>query len=159
MHRLSPMPMRAGAAPTVSDEGPQRQLDQQSPPEIWGRLVHDALALPGVVEGHSAVSPVGSRAFLLADLVEAPSPERSLAPPEDRLEPAHVHGVGDTSLHLVLPPRRGTEIVAAGWGIPHAYGDYGTEWFVYGPRNERELAFVLELIREALDFARVGTSG
>lgn len=61
---------REGPRPTVSTNGPQRQLDQQSPPAVWG-------------------------------------------------EPVHLHGVDDTSVHLVLPPERGRELVELGWAEPH----------------------------------------
>jgi len=81
------------------------------------------------------------------------SPETSLAPGQ-RLEPVHLHGLHDTSLHLCLPASRGAELIAAGWAEPHQYGDYGTELLVYGPRNDDELAVVLGFIQESLAFAR-----
>jgi hypothetical protein len=59
----APLPNRAGPPPAVSTSGPQRQLDQRTPPELWGRLLFEALCLPGVVEGRSAVSPVDSLEF------------------------------------------------------------------------------------------------
>jgi heme-degrading monooxygenase HmoA len=39
---------RAGSRPEASTEGPHRQLTQQSPSTVWGRLVARAFALPGV---------------------------------------------------------------------------------------------------------------
>lgn len=144
---------RAGQRPEVSSEGPQRQLSQRSTPELWGLLVSRAFALPGVVEGHSQVSPVSSRAvFFEPDLPER-APETSLAPGQ-RLEPVHLHGVHDTSIHLCLPRDRAIALVDLGWGQPHAYGDYGTELLVYGPRDEDELEAVLSIIAESLEFAR-----
>lgn len=143
---------RVGRAPALSTEGPQRQLDQQSPPEIWGRLVAGVFELPGVEEGHSQVSPASSRAVFLADRVQQASPERSLAP-GGRLEPVHLHGVGDTSIHLVLPPARGADLVRLGWAVPHEYGDFGIEFLVYGPRDDKELGVVIDIVRESLLFA------
>jgi hypothetical protein len=147
--------LRAGDRPAVSNTGPQTQLTQQSPPELWGRLVARIFVLPGVEEGHSQVSPPSSRAVFLRELREERVPETSLAPGQ-RLEPAHLHGVADTSIHLCLPRERGQELVALGWAEPHQYGDFGTEWFVYGPRDDAELEVVLGLVGESLAFARGG---
>ncbi|WP_348004211.1 hypothetical protein [Pseudolysinimonas sp.] len=143
---------RSGNGPTLSREGPQRQLDQQSPPEFWGRLVAAVFELPGVEEGHSQVSPASSRAVFLTQRIEELSPERSLAP-GDRLEPVHLHGVHDTSVHLVLPSERGAELVQLGWAVPHQYAEFGTEFLIYGPRDEAELGIVIDIIRESLSFA------
>ncbi len=145
--------LRAGERPEVSVSGPQTQLSQRSSPEVWGRLVAAALALPGVVEGHGQVSPASTRALFLAERAEERTPETSLAPGQ-RLEPVHLHGVEDTSIHLCLPSARGQELLALGWAEPHQFGDYGTEFFVYGPRDDNELQVVLGLIAESLAFAR-----
>jgi hypothetical protein len=109
--------------------------------------------MPGVVEGHSQVSPASSRAVFLLDMETERAPETSLAP-GNRLEPVHLHGVGDTSLHLCLPAERGQQLMALGWAEPHQYGDFGTEFLVYAPRNEDELDIVLSIIEESLAFAR-----
>jgi hypothetical protein len=145
---------RSGTSPDLSTEGPQRQLTQRSSPELWGRLVFEATNLPGVIEGHSAVSPASSRALFLSELRDAVNPETSLATPADRLEPVHLHGVDDTSIHLCLPRDRAVELLAAGWAVPHQYGDFGTELLVFGPRDNGELVVVLGFIGESLDFAR-----
>ncbi|MEY9909648.1 hypothetical protein ABIA35_005887 [Catenulispora sp. MAP12-49] len=106
-----------------------------------------------MVEGHSQVSPADSRAVFLADQPAERSPETSLAPGK-RLEPVHVHGVTDTSVHLVLPAGRGARLVELGWAEPHQFGDFGTEYMAYGPRTEAEVAIVLSIIQESLAFAR-----
>lgn len=143
---------RCGERPTTSDEGPHRQLDQRSSPALWGELVARVFALPGVVEGHSQVSPASSRAvFLVGQAVEL-SPETSLAPGR-RLEPVHLHGVDDTSVHLALPAERGGRLVELGWGEPHQYADFGTEFMVYGPRSEDEIDIVVSFVEESLAFA------
>ncbi|WP_022924542.1 luciferase family protein [Serinicoccus marinus] len=144
---------RVGARPATSSEGPHRQLDQQAPPAIWGELVAQVFTLEGVVEGISQVSPVSSRAVYLVDLDEEAGPGRSLAP-GGRLEPVHLHGVQDTSAHLVLPMARGEELVRLGWAEPHQYADFGTEFLVFGPRDSDELGTVLSIIEESLAFAR-----
>ncbi|MBR7832961.1 hypothetical protein KDL01_06790 [Actinospica durhamensis] len=144
---------RPGPRPATSDQGPHRQIEQNATPALWGELVARTFALPGVVEGHSQVSPADSRAVFLADLSVERSPETSLAPGE-RLEPVHLHGVSDTSVHLVLPAERGARLRELGWAEPHQFGDFGTEFMVYGPRTEDEVAIVLSIIQESLAFAR-----
>lgn len=146
---------RAGARPTTSDDGPHRQLDQQAPPALWGELVARVFALQGVVEGVSQVSPASSRAVYLVDVEGEGAPQTSLATGQ-RLEPVHLHGVDDTSVHLVLPPDRGEDLVRLGWAEPHAYAEHDTEFMVYGPRDADEVAKVLSVIEESLAFARAG---
>jgi hypothetical protein len=144
---------RSGARPRTSDQGPHRQLDQQASPALWGEMVARTFGLPGVVEGHSQVSPPDSRAVFLADQPGERAPETSLAPGR-RLEPVHLHGVTDTSVHLVLPVERGARLVELGWAEPHQFADFGTEFMVYGPRTQDEVAIVLSIIQESLRFAR-----
>ncbi len=62
----------------------------------------------------------------------------------------------DTTLHLVLPPDRGVELVRLGWAEPHQYADFGTEFMVYGPRDSGELEAIVSFIEESLVFARSG---
>ncbi|MEP6482010.1 MAG: hypothetical protein ABJA94_08400 [Rhodoglobus sp.] len=145
---------RTGTEPELSTDGPQRQLTQQSSPEVWGRLVFEATRLPGVIEGHSAVSPASSRALFLSEFRDVTIPGTSLAGGDDRLEPVHLHGVDDTSIHLCLPRERAATVIAAGWAEPHQYGDFGTELLVFGPRDSAELELIVGFIRESLDFAR-----
>lgn len=149
----TPIGPRPGARPTLSTTGPQRQLDQQAPPALWGELLAAVFALPGLVEGHSAVSPASTRAVFVDGVERAPRPERSLAPPEARFEPAHLHGLTDTSVHLVLPPERGRQLESLGWAVPHQYEEWGTEYLVYGPRDEDELLIIVAIIRESIAWA------
>lgn len=144
---------RPGDRPRTSDDGPHRQLDQRATPALWGELLARVFALDDVVEGHSQVSPSSSRAVFLADRREERAPETSLAPGM-RLEPVHLHGVDDTSVHLTLPPERGSALVELGWAEPHQYAEFDTEFMVYGPRDEAELADVLSVVAESLAFAR-----
>jgi hypothetical protein len=144
---------RAGERPQTSDEGPHRQVTQKSSPAMWGELVARVFAIDGVVEGHSQVSPKSSRAVFLADLEQERAAETNLAPGR-RLEPIHLHGVTDTSVHLVLPHERGEELVALGWAEPHQYEDFGTEYMIYGPRDAAEVDDVVSVIEESIAFAR-----
>jgi luciferase-like monooxygenase len=151
---MSDLPVRLGVRPKTSASGPHRQKSQQSPPSLWGRTVSAVLSLPDVVEGHSAVSPAGTRAVFLEDQLVPRSHVTSLAPPSERLEPVHIHSVFDTSLHLCLPVERAREVCAQGWGEPHKYADHETEIMVYGPRDREELATVIDLVKESIAFAR-----
>ncbi len=128
-------------------------MSDKAPPEMWGRLVAEVFELDGVVEAHSQVSPASTRAVLLRDQAIERSPETSLAPGQ-KLEPVHLHGVDDTSLHLCLPQPRGQLLVDLGWAEPHQFGDFGTEFLVYGPRSPEELAVVLSIVEESIEFAR-----
>jgi hypothetical protein len=144
---------RPGTRPATSDQGPHRQLDQKASPALWGELVAQTFALPDVIEAHSQVSPVDSRAVFLADQPVERAPETSLAPGK-HLEPVHLHGVRDTSVHLVLPADRGARLVELGWAEPHQFADFGTEFMIYAPRTEAEIAIVLSIIQESIAFAR-----
>lgn len=145
--------VRDGPRPETSTDGPHRQLSQQSTPALWGRLVARTFGLPLVVEGHSSVSPASSRAVLFAAGLELLVPETSLAPRGNPVEPVHLHGVDDTSIHLCLPPDRAALSCSRGWGEPHQYAEFGTEIMVYGPRDEPELEFVVGLIAESVQWA------
>jgi hypothetical protein len=90
--------------------------------------------------------------FLVDQEIER-APETSLAPGR-RLEPVHLHGYEDMSVHLCLPAERGRELTQLGWAEPHQFEEFGTEYMVYGPRSSEELAVVLSLIQESLRFAR-----
>jgi len=59
----------------------------------------------------------------------------------------------------VLPAGRGARLVELGWAEPHRFAGFGTEFTVYGPRTEGEVATVLSIIQESLAFARSDRSG
>lgn len=144
---------RLGDKPQTSTNGPHSQLTQQSSHLIWETLVERSLAIPHVIAGFSAVSPRTSIALLFDDLIDIANPMTSLSP-NPPLEPIHIHGPHDTSIHLCLPPERALEVCELGWGEPHQFTDFGTEIMVYGPRNKSELKIVLKFISEGLSYAR-----
>ena len=109
------------------------------------------MTIDHVSEGRSSISMADSRALLLPELAREHG-EWSLAT-SGSIEPAHVHGVTDTSVHLCLPVERAREVCATGWGEPHPYADYETQMMVYAPRDAGELNVVLGLIRESVAFA------
>jgi hypothetical protein len=92
----------------------------------------------------------------LVDRLEERSPETSLAPGK-RLEPVHLHGVADSSLHACLPAERGKHLSELGWAEPHQYEDFGTEFMIYAPRTSAELDIVVSFIEESISFARGGS--
>ena len=145
-------PRREGSRPTTSTEGPHRQVDQNASPELWGRLIASVFSLPGTQEGRSQVSPISSRAVFLLDQETELGPGTSLAPGQ-RLEPVHLHGFDDTSVHLCLPTDRGRELTELGWAEPHQFEEFGTEYMAYGPRSSEELDVVVSLVRESIAFA------
>ena len=145
---------RLGDRPRTSTEVPHRQLNQHATPRLWNALAEAVFALPGVVEGQSFVGTSSSRAVFLEDLLEPRSANTSLAPITERLEPVHLHGIEDTSLHLCLPADRAHEVCIFGWGEPHRFGRRPTDIMVYGPRDLEEVEVVLGLVRESLAFAR-----
>lgn len=148
------LPCRTGPKPQTSIEGSQSQLTENSSPELWGRLMHLAITEHNVVEGISSVSLQSSRAIFFRDLRKTVVPWTSLAPAEKRLEPVHIHGVHDTSIHLCMTTDRAQELVALGWGVMRPHSDFDTAILVYGPRDEKELQIVLGFIRESLTVAR-----
>lgn len=141
---------RTGDRPSTSNEGPHRQLDQNSPPQVWGLLASRLFSIPGVSEGHSSVSLATSRALLLDD-DDANGPEEAFL---GGTEFAHLHDVFDTSLHLCLPIDRAREICDLGWGEPHGYAEQGTEIMIFGPRGDDEIEIILAIVEESLAFAR-----
>ncbi|WP_405062403.1 DUF5519 family protein [Kribbella sp. NBC_01505] len=148
---------RSGTRPATSSTGPHSQLDQNASPELWGRLNYEVFQLPGVVEGHSQASLVSSRAVLLEGLLDAHVPDANLAGGAP-LEPAHLHGATDTSVHLCLPAPRAAEVCELGWGEPHGYAGHDTEIMVYGPRTAEDLTVILGLIEESIAFARTAAA-
>jgi phospholipase/carboxylesterase len=144
---------RPGERPLTSYEGPHSQLSDQSSAELWSALIQRCLKLPHIIKGISSVSPKTSVALLFDDIMKIINPASSLSP-NDPLEPVHIHGAHDTSLHMCLPIARAKAVCELGWGEEHQFADHGTEIMVYGPRNEQELEIVLRLVQESLQFAR-----
>ncbi len=148
---------RSGVKPETSAAGPHSQLTQQSSAIFWNALVERTKLIPNVMHGVSSVSPRTSIALLFDDLTAISLPESSLSS-KAPLEPVHIHGPHDTSLHLCLPLDRAQEVCELGWGEPHQFADFGTQIMIYGPRDELELETVLGFIQESLAFARGGDS-
>lgn len=106
------------------------------------------MSIDRVSEGRSSVSMADSRALLLTEL-RSEQGEWSLATSGPH-EPAHVHGVTDTSVHLYLPVDRALEVCAT---EPHPFADYDTQVMIYAPRDADELGVMLGFVRESVAFA------
>jgi Family of unknown function (DUF5519) len=135
----------------TSKTGPHKQLTDNSPEEIWNELVSRAFDLPEIERGNSSVSLADTIAGLLPNSPQKHG-EWSLAV-TGNVEPFHIHGMSDASIHLVLPSMRAREIYMCGWGEPHTYADFDTQVMIYAPRDENEILVALQLIRESRDFA------
>jgi hypothetical protein len=149
---LPSLPRRLGVAPAIDDEGPVWQRDQRAVPAVWVAVWSALRRLPGVVQGSSALAEPGTRAVLVPTVRE-PQPGTSFAEAGHPLEPAHLHGPCDTSLHVVLPRDRGAVVTAQGWGIPCPLAVHGTELILFAPRDETELAVVIALATESVQWA------
>lgn len=157
MMKSSVLPRRSGERPQTSKEGPHAQLTQNASPSHWGELVAKAFAIAEVRQGHSSVSMADSMAGLLVDRPKEHG-AWSLAA-TGWVEPFHIHGVKDTSIHAVLPVERAKEVVAKGWGEPHTYADFETQIMIYAPRNESEIELIAGLLEESVEFAAASISG
>lgn len=144
---------RPGSLPVFDESGSGGwQRDQRSVPTMWV-AVWDALrSVPGVIAGSSARGEDAARAVLVPSVIN-PVAGTSFAPAGLPLEPAHLHGPADTSIHLVLPRARAALVVARGWARPCPLAVHGTELIMFGPRDEVELAIVTALARESVMWA------
>ena len=93
----------------------------------------------------------------MVDRIEERATGTSLAPGMP-LEPVHLQGVFDTSLHLCLPAERAQGLTELGRAEAHQYEEFGTEFLIYGPRTMAELDTVLSFIEGSLSFARDATA-
>jgi phospholipase/carboxylesterase len=114
--------------------------------------------LPDVEERPTTLSAEGARAIWLRDGVDAGPSDAFLggygmAPTR---EIGHFHP-WDGSLHIALPPAVAHDAVAAGWAEVHPVAQAGAAptniVMLYGPRDEREVQVLFELILAAYRYA------
>ena len=132
--------------PSRQQPFPHQQLTQTAPIGLQDELFARVLTLPGVSTGDSCVSVPGARAFIL-DPALAAGPAAAF---QCETEFAHLHPPGDGSLHIALPPDLYQAVQAADWGDPHPIS--GT-MLVFGPRDERELEIVWQIVIASYRFA------
>ncbi|WP_168915354.1 luciferase domain-containing protein [Microcella flavibacter] len=143
---------RVGPLPRLDQDGPHWQREQCAAPALWVATWDALRDIPGVIIGPSSMAEPDARAVLVPQVTN-PVEGTSFSPVGAPLEPAHLHGPRDTSLHVVLPRSRGAEVVENGWGVPCPYGRYGTELILFAPRDEVELSVVVGLAREGVLWA------
>lgn len=156
-----PLIERAGPRPETFQGMPHAQVGVQPAPGVNEELHRRAFSLPGVQDRPSVISVPGARALWLDDDVVVAHPEAILR----GRELAHIHP--DGSLHVVLPPGRAQEAIAAGWAEPHPVSaPLGLPGLVmlYTPRTMEELDIVFELVVDSYNYVtgrslEAGSSG
>lgn len=145
---------RRGPRPETTPTNPHMQLDQLPPARVLAGLTELLFQLRGVREQPSAISVPGARALWL-------EPNDARGPREAFLvgrEVAHLHPPPEGSLHAALPPPLAAEAIERGWAETHPIARLGlipaNVVLLYAPRDDAEVAVVLELVRAALAFAR-----
>jgi phospholipase/carboxylesterase len=140
------LPPRAGTRPTVSAGIPQEQRSDNAPRELQEQVFARVAALPGVTTQQSTISVSGARGFMLAGPQRGP--DDAFLVPSAR-EFAHVHPGYDGSMHLALPMKLATDVIAKGWGVAHPLaGVRLTPGMVmlFGPRTAAELETVVGVV-------------
>lgn len=154
MTTVAQLPLRSGPRPSVTDDFPQSQLDQQPTDSRYvDAILAEALTWPAVVGRPSAISVEGARALTLEGSVEAWPSGAFLVGTEF----CHVHAQGDLSLHAILPVPLAEAAERAGWAEPHFLVRTGQAppnvVLLYAPRDEEERDVVLGLVRASYEFA------
>jgi len=126
---------------------PHQQLDARMDPGLHLELLRRVRALPGVQLRPSTLAD-SATGLVLSDDVALADPR--LASWRGRREFGQVHA--DGSLHVILPPRRAREAIAAGWAERHPLAEaFGREGLVllFVARTPTELDTVTRLVAEA----------
>ena len=136
---------RRGAKPLTTKTNPHTQLDQNASAGLQESVFAHVSSLPGVRVGESHVSVPGARAFHLDDATNSGGDAFMV-----EREFAHLHPPSDGSLHAALPTEHVELAISNGWAERHPlagrYGLPGNIVMIYGPRDEDELATVMELL-------------
>jgi hypothetical protein len=155
----NPLPIRKGEEgrrrPQVAGLAPQRQLTQRSGKEIYQRL-SDAI--------HRLVQQHPDRLYLDTSCFEKHSTGLAAYPAYRKHatcngEICHAHPC-DGSVHLTLHPADVKVVIERGWGERHPLA-WDRGWWagkivppgfvmVYAPRDEKEVACVMQIIRAAV---------
>jgi hypothetical protein len=153
------IPQRAGPRPRTTPHAPHSQIDQ-IPPRGQGaalsrRLIEQVSDLAHVQLGGSYRAPPGTVGLHL-DAAHACTAERAFLLGR---EFAHVHVEDDFSLHAILPEPLRSDAIAAGWAEPHPFAGEPTvspdTVMIYAPRDDTELAVVVDLVRQSWKNAHV----
>ncbi|KAL1987305.1 hypothetical protein VTN96DRAFT_4333 [Rasamsonia emersonii] len=161
------VPRREGRRPVVGRHVvPQRQMDQIPGAEIKEKLTAAFTSLyqqnQHLVKLSTSLHESNTEALFLADGVRGNEPVAT-----DMLrEISHIHGTGDYSVHVTLPPQDCKKVIQAGWAQRHAFS--GNTIFkrlgvkrlrlpaeyvlIYAPRNEEELKTVMKFVRASVAY-------
>lgn len=146
------LPERAGTRPRTTPWAPHIQQDQRGSPEMQAALAARVYALPDVEEGPTTLSAPGARAIWLRDAVPAGPTNAFLG----NREIGHFHP-WDGSMHIALPPDVARQAAASGWAEVHPVALAGMApenmVMVYGPRDEREVNVIFDLLQAAYRYA------
>lgn len=145
--RSGALPRRWGPPPVTTVGVPHQQLDTRMDPGLHLELLRRVRALPGVRLQPSTVAD-SATGLVLADDIVLPDPR--LATWRGRREFGQIHANG--SLHVVLPPRRAREAIAAGWAEQHPLAEaFGLAGLVllFVARTPAELDTVTRLVTDA----------
>ncbi|KAA8650646.1 hypothetical protein EYZ11_002809 [Aspergillus tanneri] len=161
---------REGQRPLVGPHMvPQRQLDGFTPGGLREKFMEEfqsfATQSPHLVKLAPSKLELHADAYFLADGLEASIPAQKT----DR-EIAHIHRLKDGSVHVVLAPADCKKIFDAGWGQRHSLSgakvprgfsgktlELPSEYvLIYAPRNENEVAFVMEVIKASVKYMTGG---
>lgn len=147
---------RSGPRPLTRAGTPHQQLDQNSPPALQEVLWSQMLTLSHIHPGRSTIALGDARALHL-DRSVALGPTSAFAP-DGGTEFAHLHGPGDGSLHVTLPPTLALAAIESGWAEFHPVVLAGwappTTVMIYGPRDLDEVAAVFNFVLLSHTFAR-----
>jgi hypothetical protein len=148
------LPQRQGMKPKTNYGLPHEQLEQNPPPDIYGRLKDRAFDFEFVERRPSIISVPGAEALWLLDEGGHSCAEAFMREKEF----AHVHPPYDGSLHMMLPEDDVPELLERGWGEHHPLVPVGRAppslVMVFGPRDQGELEVILGLIDASYKFAR-----
>jgi hypothetical protein len=151
-HRFS---AREGSRPRTSRSLPHIQLDQWPPEELILKLTNLSLQLEGVNAQESRMASVATKALYLP-IGLARGPAEAFV---DENEFCYLHPPPAGSIHLTLPNPQRQMAIDLNWAELHPGVTAGvvppTLVMVYAPRNEHELAIVLELVNTSYGFAKV----
>ena len=155
--RIFVPPARFGPRPRTCPGLPHLQLEQWPPAEIVEQLVDQCLRLPYVRPKQSRMASPQSQALSLPDRYAAGPREAFI----DDHEFCHLHPPPEGSIHLTLPLEIRELAMDMGWAEQHPAARMGVMpnalVMVYAPRNVKELAIVLGLVRSSYGFARWGS--
>lgn len=156
---LEGLSSRRGKPPHVDAHYPCPQTEESSPSAIYEALVKRARTLVGVTIRPTELSVPGGLALALDSSLAKGQPEAFIIGREFAVVRE------DGSIHLMLPPAWGQEVINKGWATIHPLARYMAgaippqTLILYAPRDETELQTILKVLDAAYWFARGEVEG